>query len=82
MSARARSSFVRHRSTSLFVLERDCSCCGWELDRGDRRGSAAADPAVACCLCSQMYSLVMGESGGVVERIDVFYIFQFLPACV
>ena len=42
----------------LFVLERDCSCCGWELDKGDLRGSAAADPAVACCLCGQTYNLV------------------------
>ncbi len=44
----------------LFVLERDCSCCGWELDKGDLRGSAAADPAVACCLCGQTYNLVTG----------------------
>ena len=22
----------------LFVLERDCSCCGWELDKGDLAG--------------------------------------------
>ena len=44
----------------LFVLERDCGCCGWELDKGDLRGSAAADPAVACCLCGQTYNLVTG----------------------
>ena len=55
----------------LFVLERDCSCCGWELDKGDLRGSAAADPAVACCLCGQTYNLVTGEPGGVVERKGV-----------
>ena len=55
----------------LFVLERDCGCCGWELDKGDLRGSAAADPAVACCLCGQTYNLVTGEPGGVVERKGV-----------
>ena len=55
----------------LFVLERDCGCCGWELDKGDLRGSAAADPVVACCLCGQTYNLVSGEPGGVVERKGV-----------
>jgi len=52
----------------LFVLERDCSCCGWELDKGDLCGLAAADPAVACCLCGQTYSLVNSEPGGDMER--------------
>ena len=45
----------------LFVLERDCGCCSWELDKGDLRGSAAADPAVACCLCGQTRNRATGE---------------------
>jgi hypothetical protein len=52
----------------LFVLERDCGCCSWELDKGDLRGSAAGDPEIACCLCGQTYSLVDGTPGGVVQR--------------
>ena len=36
-------------------------CCGWELNKGDLRGSAAADPAIACCFCGQTYRLVNGE---------------------
>merc|ERR1712078_672941 len=44
---------------------------GWSLDMGDLRGSAAADPAVACCLCGQTYNLVTGEPVGVVERKGV-----------
>ena len=52
----------------LYVLEAECGRCGWDLDKGDLRGSVAGDPAVACALCGQTYSLVSGGPGGVVER--------------
>eukprot|EP00629_Pelagomonadales_sp_RCC1024_P012527 CAMPEP_0119288750 /NCGR_PEP_ID=MMETSP1329-20130426/37813_1 /TAXON_ID=114041 /ORGANISM="Genus nov. species nov., Strain RCC1024" /LENGTH=186 /DNA_ID=CAMNT_0007289533 /DNA_START=165 /DNA_END=728 /DNA_ORIENTATION=- len=56
----------------LYVLERECSCCGWELDKGDIRGSASGEePAVACSLCGQAYGLATGEPSGVVQRKGV-----------
>ena len=52
----------------LYVLEAACSCCAWDLEKGDLRGSVTGEPSVACGLCGQTYSLVTGEPGGAVEK--------------